>query len=66
MTCHIKKYVEIIKSGRVSVPDELEIEHLVRNRCDDLRKLEALYNKYCTIKDQLRKDQNDPTIQEGG
>ena len=64
MICRIKKYVEIIKSGRVSVPDELAIEHLVRNRCDDLRKLEALYNKYCTKKDQLRRDRKDPSCQE--
>ena len=64
MHCRIKKYVEIIKSGRVSVPDELAIEHLVRNRCDDLQKLEALYNKYCIRKDQLRRDRKDPSCQE--
>ena len=63
MHCRIKKYVEIIKSGRVSVPDELAIEHLIRTRCD-LQKLEALYNKYCIRKDQLRRDRKDPSCQE--
>jgi len=64
MTCRIKKYVEIIKSGRVSVPDELEIECFIRGGCEDLKKLEALYAKLCKRRDQLRRDVADPSPQE--
>ena len=64
MICRIKKYVEIIKSGRVSVPDELAIEHLIRNGCGYLGELEALYNKYCRRREQLVRDVQDPSPQE--
>ena len=65
MLCDLSTYVNPLKRGeRISVADELAIEHLIRNRCDNLKELEALYNKYCVKKDQGMRDSADPTVQE--
>jgi len=65
MTCDLYIYVNPLKRGeRISVANELAIEHLIRNRCDILKELEVLYNKYCVRKDQMKRDAADPTVQE--
>ena len=61
----LKRYIDLLTGeGRVSVPDELDIEYLIRSGCEDLLKLEALYEKYRRKRDQLRRDRNAPTTQE--
>ena len=63
MICDVSIFLERLKKGdRISVADEMTIEHLIRNRCDPAKELEAVYNQYCIAQNQRR---NDPTIQEG-
>ena len=65
MTCDIEKCLEYRKSGgRFSVSDNLDVEYIIRSGCPILKELEDAYNKYCITQDQLRKDRDDPTIQE--
>jgi len=65
MICDPAIFVERLKSGdRISVADELTIEHIIRNRCEDMQELESEYNKYCIRKDQRSKDSKDPSSQE--
>ena len=67
MTCDIAKCLDYRKKGNgFSVSDDLDVEYMIRKGCPILQELEKQYNQYCIIKDQQRKDQNDPTIQEDG
>ena len=61
MICDVSIFLERLKKGdRISVADEMTIEHLIRSRCDPLKGLEAAYNQYCIAQKHRR---NDPTIQ---
>ena len=65
MTCDPKTFVRRLRKGpKLSVSEELEIEHLIRNGCGYLCELEAVYNKYCRRRDQLVRDVADPSPQE--
>ena len=62
--CKAREYVHKLTHGLVSFADELQIEMLVKLRCQEAILLEQEYNRYCIQKAQKKKDQDDPASQE--
>ena len=64
MICPVIKYLEIFRNGVPTEKNVLATEIFTRNGCPKVRELVVALNTYIILKDQKRKDMDDPCIQE--
>ena len=64
MICPVIKYLEIFRNGTPTEKNILATEIFTRNGCVKVRELVVALNTYIILKDQKRKDMDDPSIQE--
>ena len=62
--CPVIKYLDIFRNGIPTEKNVLATEVFIRKGCPKVRELAVALNTYIILKDQSRKDRDDPTIQE--
>ena len=64
MVCPVIKYLDIFRNGTPTEKNILATEIFIRKGCPRVRELTVALNTFIILKDQARKDRDDPCIQE--